>query len=116
MTTYTKVFLSGGTADGLPFAIAATATPGTLIHTADATAKDEIYLWLVCVGASDAVVTVEWGGVAAANQVVNAMLIPAHSYPIPVAMGLPLSNSKVVRVFATAANVVNAYGWVNRIT
>jgi hypothetical protein len=115
MATYTKVLLSGST-DGAPIAVAATATPGTLIHTAHATALDEIWIWASCVGNSDAVITVEWGGTATSNHLVDAMVIPAHSYPICIIPGGVLTNSKVLRVFATAANVVNVWGFVNRIT
>ena len=42
---YTKEFLSGST-DGEPIAIAAVATPGTLIHTADGAAKDEVWIYI----------------------------------------------------------------------
>ena len=46
MATFSRVLLSGGTS-GAPIPVAATATPGTLIHTAvaGATSFDEVYLW-----------------------------------------------------------------------
>ena len=44
MATFSKVVLSGGTS-GADILVAATATAGTLIHTANATALDEIWLW-----------------------------------------------------------------------
>ena len=46
MATFSRVLLSGGTS-GAPIPVAATATPGTLVHTAvaGATSFDEVYLW-----------------------------------------------------------------------
>ena len=43
MATYTVLKLSGGT-DGKNIKVAATATAGTLLHTAHATALDRVWL------------------------------------------------------------------------
>ena len=114
MATYTKELLSGST-DGQPIKVAATATAGTLIHTAHATSKDEIHLWAVNTDSSDRKLTLEWGGVASPDNLIE-VTIPAEAGLLLVAPGLPLTNSKVVRAFAAAANVVNIVGFVNRIT
>lgn len=116
MATYSKELLSGTPADGRVIPVAATATPGTLIHTADAVAKDEIYLWASNVTASPATLTLEWGGVTdPGDHMTKAVSIPANSPPIPIVTGVPLKNSKVVRAFSGTASAINISGYVNRI-
>lgn len=114
MATYTKEILSGST-DGSPVKVAATATAGTLIHTASATAKDEVYLWAVNTDTTARKLTIEWGGTTAPDNLIELTIQPEAGLVI-VIPGLPLTNSKVVRAFAAAANVVNIVGYVNRIT
>ena len=60
MTIFTATLLSGST-NGKPIAVAATATPGTLVHSAvDGTASyDEVYIWASNVTASVATLTIE---------------------------------------------------------
>ena len=114
MATYTKEILSGST-DGAPVKVAATATAGTLIHTASATAKDEIYLWAVNTDTVARKLTIEWGGTTAPDNLIEVTIQPEAGL-VPIVPGLPLTNSKVVRAFAAAANVINVVGYVNRIT
>lgn len=114
MATYTKEILSGST-DGAPVKVAATATAGTLIHTASATAKDEVYLWAVNTDTVARKLTIEWGGTTAPDNLIEVTIQP-ESGLVPIVPGLPLANSKIVRAFAAAANVVNIVGYVNRIT
>ncbi len=114
MTTYTKVKLSGST-DGKNIKVAATSTPGTTIHTAHATALDEINLWCVNSGAADVKLTVEWGEATAPDGNIE-MTIPGESGLMLVVPGLLLTNSLVVKAFAGSANVLLINGYVNRIT
>lgn len=117
MATYTRALLSGST-DGQPVKIAATATPGTTVHTAVAGSAswDEVYLWVTNTDTVARTVTVEWGGTTDPdNLVVKALSLPPSSGPIPLITGLVLNNGKVVKVFASAANVVLATGYVNNI-
>lgn len=114
MATYTKEILSGST-DGAPVKVAATATAGTLIHTASATAKDEVYLWAVNTDTVARKLTIEWGGTTAPDNLIEVTIQPEAGL-VPIVPGLPLTNSKVVRAFAAAANVINVVGYVNRIT
>lgn len=115
MATYTKVKLSGST-DGKPIKIAATATAGTTVHTAHATALDELWIWLTNTDTVDRTVTVEFGGVTNPDcLILKTVTIPALSPPIPVVTGQLLTNSLVVGIFASSANVVLASGYVNRI-
>ena len=60
--TFTKEFLSGSN-NGRPIKVAAAVTPGTLIHTADNSAKDEIWLYAVNNDTADRLLTIEFGGV-----------------------------------------------------
>lgn len=115
MATYSKVKLSGS-ADGMGIKIAASATPGTTIHTAHATALDEIYCWVSNPDSSDRAITVEWGGVTDPdNLLTKNLVIPANSGPILIVPGLILTNSKVFAIFCASANKVVALGYVNRI-
>lgn len=113
MATYTKHILSGST-DGLPVAIAATSTPGTLIHAAHATAQDEVWLYVNNIDATAVNLTLEWGGTAVSEQIIAS--VPACSGLFLLVPGSILTNSKTVRAFANIANKVNVIGWVNRIS
>jgi hypothetical protein len=116
MATYTKVKLSGST-DGKPVKIAATATAGTTVHTAHATALDEIWIWLTNTDTSDRTVTIEFGSVTDPDGLIlKTVTLPANSFPTPVITGQILTNSMVVGIFASSANKVLATGYVNRVT
>lgn len=111
--TITKTKLSGST-DGRGVKVDATATPGTMIHTAHATALDEVWLWVVNTDAIIRKLTVEFGGTTSPDDLIEVS-IPAESGLVLVTPGLVLTNSTVVRAFVTTANVLVAYGFVNRI-
>ena len=112
-TTFTKVILSGST-NGKQIKIAASATPGTTIHTASATALDEIWLWAVNSDTTARKLTVEWGEATAPDGLIE-VTIPAESGYLMVVPGLVLTNSLVVKAFAATANVILINGYVNRI-
>ena len=117
MTTFTRVLLSGSTS-GREVPVAATATPGTTIHTAvaGAAAFDEIYMWASNVTGSAVLLTVEWGGVTdPGDHMVKQYSIPANSAPIPISTGQVLNGGLVVKAFAGSANAINIGGYVNRI-
>ncbi len=113
MATFSKQLLSGST-DGRPVAVVATATPGTLIHTSDATDQDEVWIYAVNRTASDETLTIEFGGVTAADQIV--VQVKKDVGMLLVIPGGVLTNSAIVRAFATAASSLNISGFVNRIT
>ena len=118
MATFTRELLSGSTS-GRPIPVAATATPGTLIHTAvaGATSYDEVYIWASNVTAAPATLTLEWGGVTdPASHMVKGYVIPANSAPMAISVGQVLNEASVVRAFSTTTNTVNVTGYVNRIT
>lgn len=114
MATYTKVLLSGST-DGKQIKVVATATAGTLIHTADATDLDEIWLQAFNSSASPVVLTIEWGEATAPDGNIVQTIQP-QSGLVDVMKGDLLTDSLVVRAFASVANVVMINGFVNRIT
>lgn len=114
MATYTKELLSGST-NGRGIKIAATATPGTTLHTASASAKDEVWIYAVNTDTTDRKLTIEWGGTTSPDDLIE-VTIPAESGLIPVVEGLVLTGSVVVKAFGATANVLIAFGYVNRIT
>lgn len=114
MATYTKLKLSGST-DGKGTKVAAIATPGTTIHTAHATALDEIWIYAVNSSDTNVKLTIEWGEVTAPDGNIEGT-IPAEGGLVLVIPGLILTNSLVVKAFAGTANVLIIHGFVNRIT
>lgn len=118
MASYSRQLLSGST-NGRAIPIAATATPGTLIHTALAgtTGFDEVYIWVSNVTANAATLTIEFGGVTdPGDHMVKTFSVPANSPPIPIATGQVLQNGLVVRAFSGTASALNATGYVNRLS
>lgn len=117
MATYSAALLSGSTS-GRPIPVAATATPGTLLHTAVAGAVsfDEVYTWASNVTATAATLTVEWGGVLApGDHIVETMTIPAYSQMIPVTTGQRINGTLIVRAYSGTASAINITGFINRI-
>ena len=111
----TKRLLSGST-NGRNIKVAATATAGTLIHTAVTGTDDldEIFLYAVNSDTTDRKLTIEFGGVSVPDDLIE-VTIPAEDGWYLVIMGLTLQNGLLVRAFASAANVININGYVHRI-
>lgn len=111
----TKALLSGST-NGKAIKVGATATPGTLIHTAVAgtSSLDEIYLYAYNGHTADVVLTIEFGGTTVPDD--NTIItIPAKQGWFLVIDGQLLQNSLVVRAFAGTTDVITIRGWVNAI-
>lgn len=119
MAAYSKVHLSATPANGRPIAIAATASPGTVLHTAtdgDA-AFDELYVWVSNVSAATVKLTLQFGGVAIPGDLAaKDVAVPANSPPIAILVGQSLNGGLVLRAFASVANVLNVTGYVLRIS
>ena len=113
MATFSKLKLSGST-DGKQIKVAATATAGTTIHTASATALEEIWLWAVNSSTTAVKLTIEWGEATAPDGNIE-VTVPGESGYLMVVPGLVLTNSLVVKAFAGTANVLLVNGYVNRI-
>ena len=116
MSTFTKVALTGA-ANGLPIKVVATASAGTTIHTAIAgtSSFDEIWLWATNTTASDILMTMQWGGTTSPDDDILYTVTTRDGLKA-IAPGLILQNSLVVKVYAAASNVIQIYGFVNRIT
>jgi hypothetical protein len=114
MTTYTKHIFSGST-DGKGIITSASATPGTTIHTAHATALDEIWIYAVNSSAADVKLTIEWGEATAPDGNIEGTIEGEGGLAL-VIPGLLLTNSLVVKAFAGTADVIIIHGFVNRIS
>jgi hypothetical protein len=114
MATFTKLKLSGST-DGKAIKVVQTATAGTTIHTAHATALDEIWLYAHNSSATAVKLTLEFGGTAAPDDHIEINIGAEGTGLVLVSPGLLLTNSLVVKAFAATANVITLTGYVNRI-
>jgi hypothetical protein len=122
MATFSKLALqpAGSTGDGLGILVAATATAGTAIHTASATATtiDEVWLYAYNNHSADILLTIEFGGVTAPKDVIK-QTVTTQSGLVLVCAGLLVQGNatpKVVRAFAATASQISIFGYVNRIT
>ncbi len=116
MATFTKELLSGST-NGKGVKVAATATAGTLIHTAVAgtSAKDEVWLYAVNSSAAAVKLTLEWGEATAPDGNIEQIIQPEGGLVL-IAPGLLLQNGLEIRAFAATADVIILHGFVNRIS
>jgi hypothetical protein len=114
-TTVSRIPLSGST-HGRGIKIAATATAGTLVHTATSSTTDcdVVTLYAFNSSASAVNLTIEWGGVSDPDDLIK-LSIPATSGLTLVCPDLVIRNSLVVRAFAGTTNVVTVQGFVNRV-
>jgi len=115
MATFSKIPLSGST-NGKGIQVAATATPGTTIHTAVAgtTSFDELWIYAVNISGSAVKLTIEYGGTAGADNI--EITIPGEQGLTLVVPGLFLNNAQVVTAFAATTNVITLHGYVNRVS
>lgn len=117
MASFSREFLSGSV-NGLVIPVVATATPGTLLHTAvdGDGAFDEVYLWAANITGTPATLTLEWGGVVdPTNHLFKTVTIAPNALPIAIAIGQVLNGGLLVRAFSGTANAINISGYVNRI-
>jgi len=115
MATFSKEPLSGAI-HGKGVLVAATTSPGTIIHTAQSSALtfDEIFLYAQNNHTADVQITIQWGGTSATDAI--TITIPYRDGMILIAPGLILRNSFSIRVYAPVANVITMFGYVNRMT
>ena len=113
MATITKQLLSGST-QGTGIKITQTSTAGDTIHTAvsGTTDIDEIWIYACNTNTSAEVLTIEWGS-ADVDDNIKVSINPDET--VLVVPGLVLHNGLVVKAFATVANKVNLFGYVNRM-
>lgn len=111
--TYLRRPLSGST-DGRGILVVATATAGTTIHTAQASATlvDVLTLYAYNSNTTVETLTLEWGGVTAPNDNIVVNLLPTGSGGLqPIAVDLLLRNSLVLKAFSTTASKVVLFGF-----
>ncbi len=113
MSSFAKLLFSESV-DGEGVLISTSGSPGTLIHTADATALDEIWLYAINNGTVLNDLTIEWGESAAKGHIIQT--IPIKSGLVLIVPGLILTNSLSLRAFSETANFISVHGFVNRIT
>jgi len=121
MATFSKLALqpAGTTGDGLGILVVQTATAGTAIHTASATATtiDEVWLYAYNNHSADILLTIEFGGVTAPKDVIK-QTVTTQDGLVLVCAGLVVqgnATAKVVRAFAATASQISIFGYVNRI-
>ena len=116
MTAFTKTKLSGST-NGRNIKIVATASSGTLIHTAvsGTTNWDEIYIFGTNTDTVTRTLTIEFGGTTSPDDLVEIDL-EALKGAYLVIPGWLLQNGLIVRGFGSVANVIEVNGYVHSIT
>lgn len=117
MATFTKQLLSGST-NGKGIKVAATATAGTLIHTAvsGTTAMDEVWLYANNTSGSTVKLTIEWGEATAPDGNIEINIGAEGTGLILISPGILLQNGLTIKAFAGTTNVINIFGYVNRIS
>lgn len=119
MATYTKEVLSGSTY-GKQIAVGATSGTGTLIHTTgtSSSVKDEVWLYATNIDTIQQDLTIQYGGSATGDTL--KVGIPAASGLSIILPGTILtgdgSTGSSIRATATATNVINVTGYINRIS
>ena len=117
MATFTKHKL-GNSTNGRGILVAATSSPGTLIHTTTtvATTIDEVWLYAQNSDTTARKLTVEWGGTGSGD--ILEVTIQPESGLVLVSAGLILlysGSTTTINAFAATTNVIGIYGFVNRI-
>lgn len=118
MATFSKTILSGST-DGKAIKVVSTATPGTTIHTGptDTAHLHEIWLYAQNTDTTARKLTVEWGGTASPDDLIELTVQP-ESGLVLVSPGLIIKGNAsplVIRAFAATSNVITLHGFVNVI-
>lgn len=108
--------LSGST-NGTGILVVATATPGTLVHTAvtGTTSFDEVWLWVHNTHTGAVALTLEYGGVTDPNHLIEKT-IPIDDGLYLLVPGLIIQNGLVIRAFAGQASKLIIYGYVHHLT
>lgn len=110
--------LASGSVAGKPVLVAATASPGTTLHTtadaADDAGLDEIWIWAFNNHTTSVTLTLQFGGTADKDHIVQT--IPNQQGMVLVVPGCRLNAATVVKAFASVADVVSCLVSVNRYT
>lgn len=113
MATFTKIPFSAST-NGEPVLVAATSTPGTTINAQSAGSEIyEVWAWAANQHTAAVAITIEWQSTTAAY--LAKVTIPAQEGLFQIIPGLPVIGSATFKVFAGTTNVVNIWGFCNKI-
>lgn len=123
MATFGKVKLSGAGSKNKGILIAATSTGSgaTTIHATGTSSSilDEVWLYASNTSTSSVKLSIEIDAAAAAGDLIE-FTVAAESGLYLVCPGLIFSgdgtNAATIRAWAATTNVINIYGYVNRIT
>tara|TARA_R110002096_G_scaffold89336_2_gene203391 strand:+ start:302 stop:658 length:357 start_codon:yes stop_codon:yes gene_type:complete len=114
MTEVTRVGLSGST-DGALINVAATATVGTLIHTATTQTSNSRFdeVWLFASnshsGAVNLTIEIDIANSATSKFIVS---VPTNDGLYVVLPGISVHNAKRITAFAATGDVINICGYV----
>jgi|CoawatStandDraft_6_1074263.scaffolds.fasta_scaffold88438_2 hypothetical protein len=114
MTTTTIIPLSGST-NGRGILVVPTATAGTLIHTAHASAEDIPLLYAVNNHTADIIIHLEWGGTTDPGDTIPFKVPFDAGLWLVSPKGMLLTGGLVIRCFAAVASKVSIFGSVRRI-
>ena len=117
MATFTKQLLSGST-NGKAIKVSGTTSGSSVtVHTAvtGTSSIDEVWLYAHNTSSTAVKLTVEWGETTAPDGNIEVNIGAEGTGMILVSPGIPLNNSLVIKAFAGTANVINLFGYVNRI-
>lgn len=123
MATFSKVKLSGAGTKNKGILVAATATgaSATTIHATGSSSSilDEVWLYASNTTTSGVKLSVEVDAAVAVGDLIE-FTVPAESGLYLIFPGLIFSgdgsNAATIRAWAGTTNVINIYGYVNRIT
>lgn len=116
MATYTKKTLSGSS-QGQAIKVAATSSPGTLIHEGPTRRSYRHEVWLYASNSDTTArkLTIEWGG---ANNVLE-LTVPAEGGLALLIPGLIIDRNDpalTIRAFCATADVISLYGYIGEMT
>lgn len=119
MATFSKVLHSGSTG-GKPVKVIANTSTGTTIHTTGSSASviDEVWVYATNTSAAAVLLTLEWGGTTNPDDRIVASIPPQATVVVVPGQALVGTGSagRTIGAFAGTANVINVFGYVNRIT
>ena len=114
----TSDFICASASDGGRLvAVAATSSPGTLIHTVPTSIKDRfqrISLWACNIDTSERTLTIQFGGTSTSDTMITKL--GAQRGFVLIVPDFKLFLGLSVRAFADSANKINVYAGVGEIS
>lgn len=119
MATFSKIILSGSTnGQGIPVT-ATTASQGSLLHTAvtgSAGSVDEVYVYVHSTVTTIATIKFAYGPTTATGSRFSYTVTADDLSGLHLAFpGLVMNGAIALKAYATTANIINCFGFVNRL-